>query len=151
MLASLDVKLSVGWSIGQPVTQSVGQSVSRSDHDDYNDHDDHVSSTHKIILIILIMTMHILSDDKTFSLKMLSDRIQSPSYVSTVPDGPNLLKLHLATCYNHTVWEKVTMIIKCKRIFRGIISLQKNFHTFGKTSLRGSFLCSGSRFDIFKT
>ena len=90
MLASLDVKLSVGWSVGR----SVGQSVSRSDHDD------HVSLTHKIILIIMIMTMDISSGDKTFSLKMLRDRIQSPSYVSTVPDGPNLLKLHLATCYN---------------------------------------------------
>ena len=99
MVASLDVKLSVGWSVGR----SVGQSVSRSDHDDYNDHDDHVSLTHKIILIIMIMTMHILGDAETFSLKMLRDRIQSPSYVSTVPDGPNLLKLHLATCYNHTV------------------------------------------------
>ena len=97
MLASLDVKLSVG----QSVNWSVSQSVSRSDHDDYNDHDDHVLLTYQIILIIMIMTMHILSDDKTFSLKMLRDRIQSPSYVSTVPDGPNLLKLHLATCYDY--------------------------------------------------
>lgn len=33
----------------------------------------------------------------TFSLMMLSERIQRPSNFSIVPDGPNLLKVHLAT------------------------------------------------------
>ena len=33
----------------------------------------------------------------TFSLKMLRERTQRPSYFSTVPLGPYLAKVHLAT------------------------------------------------------
>ena len=32
-----------------------------------------------------------------FSLMMFSDKMQSPSKISTVPEGPYLLKLHFAT------------------------------------------------------
>ena len=48
-------------------------------------------------IIILLMMAKMVSMAATFSLKMLRERIQRPSYFSTVPLGPYLAKVHLAT------------------------------------------------------
>ena len=49
------------------------------------------------------LVIHIMVEERkraTFSLMMLSERMQRPSNFSIVPDGPNLLKVHLATLGN---------------------------------------------------
>ena len=48
-------------------------------------------------MMILLTITDIFSMTATFSLKMLRERTQSPSYFSTVPLGPYLAKVHLAT------------------------------------------------------
>ena len=81
---------------------------------------------------------------------MFRGRIQRPSFFSTVPDGPNLLKVHFVT-YNSYIYvicpklrSKSDKYFKTKNGNHFVI-------TFGKTAAIGSILSSWGSSDMART